>query len=94
MTPRRILAAPLAAALLALPSIASACAACGVGNGRNAMAFFITTIFLSLFPLAILGAGIFWLARNAREFLASEFRESDEVEPAGAPSPEGGPARG
>jgi hypothetical protein len=80
----------LAAALTALPSLALACAACNVGNGRNKMAFFLTTIFLSLLPLALIGAGIFWIARNARGFIASEFRESDE-EPVGGDAPQGGP---
>jgi len=84
--PARLLAVSIAALLAALPSLAQACAACGVGNGRNKAAFFITTIFLSLLPLGIIGALVFWLARNARGFIASEFRESDEdVPPAVAP---------
>jgi len=87
---RRLFAALLAAVLTALPAIAAACPTCGVGNGRNKMAFFVTTIFLSLLPLGIIGAGLFWLARKGRSFIASEFRESDEEAPAGAP--EGGGA--
>lgn len=95
MRARRPLAALLAAALLALPATASACAACGVGNGRNKMAFFLTTIFLSLLPLALIGAGLFWLARKGRGFLASEFRESDEAPATGPPAaaPEGSAAK-
>ncbi len=81
----------LTAALVSLPSLAAACAACGVGNGRNKMAFFLTTVFLSLLPLALIGAGLFWLARKGRDFVASEFRESDEPPPVAAP--EHGPAR-
>jgi hypothetical protein len=81
----RLLAAPLAAALLSLPAIAAACAACGVGNGRNTMAFFITTIFLSLLPLAFIGGLMLWIARNSRSFIAGEFRESDEPPVAAAP---------
>jgi hypothetical protein len=90
---RRPFAALLAAALTALPSLALACAACGVGNGRNKMAFFLTTIFLSLLPLGLIGAGILWIVRHSRSFIASEFRESDE-DGAGDEAPQGGPSRG
>jgi len=89
---RRPFAALLACALTALPSQALACAACGVGNGRNKMAFFLTTIFLSLLPLGLIGAGLLWIVRNSRAFIASEFHESDEDE-AGDEAPEGGPPR-
>jgi hypothetical protein len=75
---RRLLATLLAAVLTSLPAVAAACPTCGVGNGRNKMAFFVTTIFLSLLPLGIIGAFLFWIARNSRSFIASEFRESDE----------------
>jgi hypothetical protein len=87
---RRLFATLLAAVLTALPAIAAACPTCGVGNGRNKMAFFVTTIFLSLLPLGIIAAGLFWLARKGRSIIASEFRESDEEAPVTAP--EGGGA--
>jgi hypothetical protein len=91
---RRAFVAVLAALLSALPALAQACAACGVGNGRNKAAFFVTTVFLSLLPLGIIAAILFWLARNGRAFIATEFRESDEGGPpvAAAPDPESGPA--
>ena len=96
MSARRAFAPLLAALLTSLPASASACAVCGVGNGRNKMAFFLTTIFLSLLPLGLIGAGLVYLARKGRAFLASEFRESDEEPVAEAPAatPGGGPARG
>jgi hypothetical protein len=81
----RLLAALLAAALVGLPALAAACPACGVGNGRNTMAFFITTIFLSLLPLAFIGGLMLWIARSSRSFIAGEFRESDEAPVAAAP---------
>ncbi len=87
----RVLAALLAAVLTSLPAIAAACPTCGVGNGRNKMAYFVTTIVLSLLPLGIIAAGLFYLVRKGRAFIATEFRESDEDSPAGAA--EGGPAR-
>ena len=86
----RLSAALLAAVLVSLPAIAAACPSCGVGNGRNKMAYFVTTIFLSLLPLGLIGAGLFWLVRRGRSFIAGEFRESDETAPPGAP--EGGTA--
>ena len=89
MKRHRLLATLLAAVLTSLPALALACPSCGVGNGRNKMAFFITTVFLSLLPLALIGAGLFWLARRGRAFIGSEFRESDEDAPAVA-RPEGG----
>lgn len=88
MRRRRLLATLLAAVLTSLPALAAACPSCGVGNGRNKMAFFVTTIFLSLLPLGLIGAGLFWLSRRGRAFIASEFRESDEAAPVAAP--EGG----
>ena len=91
MTLRRLLSATLAAAFVSLPSLAHACGACGVGNGRNAIDYLTTTVFLSLLPLGIIGAGLVWLARNGRAFLASEFRERDEAGP--AETREAGPAR-
>ena len=91
MSARRAVAALVAACLTALPALAQACAACGVGNGRNKMAFFVTTVFLSLLPLTFIAGVIVWLVRNARGWVASEFRESDEA--GDGATPEGGPAR-
>ena len=85
MRRRQLFTALLAAALLSLPALAAACPACGVGNGRNTMAFFITTIFLSLLPLAFIGGLMLWIARSSRSFIAGEFRESDEEPLAVAP---------
>lgn len=79
MRRRRLFAALLAAVLTSLPAIAAACPTCGVGNGRNKMAYFLTTIFLSLLPLAFIGGVMLWIVRSSRSFIASEFRESDEA---------------
>jgi len=80
-----LLAAGLAGILVSLPAIAAACPVCGVGNGRNKMAFFITTIFLSLLPLAFIGGLMLYVARSSRSFIAGEFRESDETPAAAGP---------
>lgn len=91
MRRRRLFAALLAAFLVCLPALAAACPACGVGNGRNKMAFFITTIFLSLLPLAFIGGLMLWVVRSSRSFIAGEFRESDDAPV--APAPEDGASR-
>jgi len=77
---RRALAA--AAALLA-PAPALACAACAAGSDSN-RTFFIMTIVMSLLPLMLIGAGLWWIARHARERLQGEFEERDSIPVAGA----------
>jgi len=52
-------------ALLALPGAAHACAVCGAAVDRSKSAFLGTTILLSLLPLAMIGAGLWWIARQA-----------------------------
>lgn len=90
MSARRGLAAACAAVVAAgWPALAQACSACGVGMGRNRTAFFVTTIILSLLPLGLIAAGLVWLARNARAFLASEFVDRDDA-PVATEAPETG----
>ena len=72
MTTRlRALLAPLfAAALLAAPRLAQACAVCGAGREDVAnSAFLWVTIFLSVLPLSMFaGFGLFiWLRVRARK---------------------------
>lgn len=63
------MAALLAIALL--PELAAACAVCTAGTGEDSrQAFIWTTVFLSVLPLAAIGAGVLWLRRamvRARE---------------------------
>ena len=76
--------AALAAALL--PAAAHACAVCSVlGSERSRKAFFDTTIFLSLLPLALIGFGAWWLARRFGGRLAEEFREREDAAAEAAP---------
>lgn len=66
------LLATLAMAMLSAP--AAACPVCGAGaQDRNNLAFLISTIFLSLTPLAAAGAGIWWLRGRARQVEREEF---------------------
>ena len=68
-------------AVLAWPSAALACAACVAAADRNRTVFMISTIVLSLLPLAMVGGGLWWIARRARGRLAEEFVDRDS--PAG-----------
>ena len=71
--------ARLAVALLGLllPQAAWACAVCGGGNPANRLAFFLSTIALSLIPLALFAAGVLWLRARLKDRLADEFRDRD-----------------
>ena len=69
------------AALLA-PAPALACAACAAASSNRA--FFIMTMVMSVLPLMLIGAGLWWIARNARGRLQGEFEERDSVPVAGA----------
>ncbi len=66
------------------PAVALACPACNGPGGDSpsqAAAFFNTTILLSLLPLGLIGGGVLWLKRDARDFLSTEFEERDPFEP-------------
>ena len=74
----------LGAALAALwPMTANACAVCFSGSPRIRIAFFNTTILLSLLPLGMIFGGLWYLRRAGKLRLAEEFTESDysAVEP-------------
>ncbi len=74
----RVSAALVTVALALAPAAAWACAVCGTGDDRNRTAFFWMTIFLSLTPLAAMGAGVWWIVRHARTHgFADEFTERD-----------------
>lgn len=84
---RRVLAST-AAALLAFAPTAHACAACGLG-GANRIQFLVTTLILSLLPLGMIAAGLVWIARHARNGIADEFVDRDEISRAPADAPQG-----
>jgi len=74
------------AILIALPDLADACAVCGAAVDRNKSAFVGTTILLSLLPLAMIGAGLWWIGRRgnlAQEFTEREIRVDAPGRPAG-----------
>ena len=73
--------APLAAAgLLLLGRAASACAVCTAGReDETQLAFLLTTVFLSVLPLAIVGGGLWWLRRRARALESERRGETPSV---------------
>jgi len=56
-----------------------ACAVCVTASERNRLAFFFTTIFLTLLPLGLIVAGLYWLSRHSKGLLAAEFEDRDEI---------------
>ena len=64
---RSAAAAVVAGGLLLAPRLADACSVCTAGTeDENRLAFLLTTVFLSVLPLAAIGGGVFWLVRRAR----------------------------
>ena len=53
-------------ALSLCPRLALACPTCFNSTADNRLAFIVTTIFLSLMPLAFIGGGIYTLRRLTR----------------------------
>lgn len=88
---KRGLAAFAALAALWTPSQVLACAACAANADRNRTTFLASTIVLSLLPLAMIGGGLWWIARQARGRLAGEF--VDRETPAGVALEAAGPAK-
>ena len=60
-----------------VPASAWACPFCFSGSPRVRMAFFGTTILLSLLPLGMIGAGVEWIRRAGRGRWAEEFDDRD-----------------
>jgi hypothetical protein len=72
---RRRIATLVVLLLAAAPDLAHACAACIDLKSKNRVAFFSTTIVLSLLPLGMVGGMAVWLRRRARA-LAPEVRDT------------------
>lgn len=66
------------AALLILlaPDAALACPVCFSGREENRLAFILTTVFLTVLPLATIGGAVLWLRARWRE-LERESGSSD-----------------
>ncbi|RIL07294.1 MAG: hypothetical protein DCC71_03580 [Proteobacteria bacterium] len=78
----------LAAVALLLPAVASACPMCLSGQGGGTQkAFAIGSVFLSVTPLAVIGAAVWYLRRRARAI-----QHEDELARRGAALPASRPA--
>ena len=58
-----------------LPQWALACAVCSDGEKQNAMAFFWTTVFLTLLPLGLLAGLVRWVQKKSRPQADLEARD-------------------
>jgi hypothetical protein len=64
---RSALCASFAAALFAAPRVAQACSVCTGGQKEEVgRAFLVGSLFLSVLPLAAIGALAWWLRRRSR----------------------------
>ena len=73
MSLRRVAFAALVLAAVAAPEIASACPMCMAGQGGGTgKAFAIGSVFLSVTPLAVIGAAVLYLRRRARALAAQD----------------------
>ncbi len=60
-------AGALVALLVLAPRIALACPVCMAGrDDETRAAFILTTLFLTVLPLALIGGFVWWLTRRAR----------------------------
>jgi hypothetical protein len=65
---RRAIGLAVLALPLLLPRLASACAVCSAGrDDETRLAFLLTTLFLSVLPLGIVGGAVWWLVRRSRQ---------------------------
>jgi hypothetical protein len=66
---------PIAIALLfaaLLPEAAAACSVCYGGEEESRSAFILTTVLLSVLPLAMIGSLVWWIARRVRAIEAAD----------------------
>ena len=61
---RRLLAASI---VMISPLWAQACAVCSDGEKQNAMAFFWTTLLLTLLPLGLMAGVVRWVQKRSRQ---------------------------
>ncbi len=60
----------LASLLAAFPRPTWACSVCFSAQGDTLLAYYGTTLFMILFPLALVGAFVYWLYRQHRKHSA------------------------
>lgn len=71
------------------PGAAAACAVCGSSQSKeNQVAYLVTTGFLTVLPLALVGAVVWWLRKRSRE-LDAEAASAYPVAGTGVAGPTG-----
>jgi hypothetical protein len=81
-----LLGALLSAGSAALPAVCQACAVCNDPTNQDSQAAFLNmTIFMSLFPLAMIGGVALWLWRRVKALEAQE--AALDAAAAGHPAP-------
>jgi len=64
--------------LLLVPEVAHACPVCFDSSDENRQAFLVTTAFLTLLPLGMVGGAGLWLRKRARERNAGEAERPED----------------
>jgi len=83
---RALLAAVSVALLTGLPHAAAACAVCSAGrDDATRLAFILTTVFLTVLPLAMVGGIVYWLHSRTRALEREATPCGREIEVAPAP---------
>lgn len=54
----------LALAVWLWPAVSPACAVCFSATENNRVAFIVTTFFLTVLPLTMIGGGVLWVRRR------------------------------
>jgi len=69
----RIFSGLLLVVLIWAPKMVLACSVCSVGReDENRIAFLVTTVFLSLLPLVMIGTAVWWFWRRTRQLEREE----------------------
>ena len=63
-----------------VPDVAHACPVCFDPRDENRVAFLATTVFMSLFPLSMVGGVGLWLRKRARELRGLPHEEHSDPE--------------
>lgn len=78
--------AMMALVLYMVPSVARACSVCTAGRDEeNQAAFLLSTLFMSLLPLIVIGSVVFFLWRRIQKLEVDETERSQRVPPGGRP---------
>lgn len=82
MSACRVMSAVVAWVVVQAPRVAEACSVCSAGRDEeNAAAFLLSTIFMSLTPLIVIGSIVYALFRRVRKFEAEQEARREAATP-------------